>query len=255
MISDLKHLARTTLTTLRILPKRYQRFRGVFADYKEAMNAIRPGTLAGYNHSAAVPINFEEMCKLRLRDYPVLFWLQKLEPQIKCLLDAGGHMGTTYRAFDRHLSDISGIHWVIYDVPAMARAGRERALADGLSGLSFVEALGDAPAADLLLASGLLQYLDIPFAELLGRLPSLPPHLLLNKVATRDGPTIVTLENLGPAETPYQIRDRAEFELSLHALGYAIRDQWVIPELSHAIPLHGSFGASTSRGYYATLRK
>ena len=135
----------------------------------------------------------------------------------------------------------------------MIRAGRERARDEGLSGLSFVESLSDAPPAELVLASGLLQYLDVPFADLLGKLPRRPRHLVLNKVATREGQTVVTLERLGPSETPYQIRNRETFEASLRTLGYRIVDEWVIPEFSHIIPFHPSLGASTSRGYYATL--
>jgi len=251
MIStDLKHIARAVLVALRIRPSPH-RFRGVFSTYEQAMAAVRRGALRGYDHDANTAISFEEMCQLTLRDYPVLFWLQRLAPEIKCLIDAGGHMGTKYRAFRGRLDAFENIQWVIYDLPAIVRAGRDRARLDGLDDLLFIDSISEAPPADLLLASGLLQYLDIPFADLLNRLQPLPQHLILNKVATREGPSIVTLENLGPSETPYQIRNRAEFEASLEALGYVIVDQWVIPEFSHVIPGHASFGTSSSRGYYA----
>jgi putative methyltransferase (TIGR04325 family) len=249
MISDLKHVARSALAAIRIRPY-HPRFHGVFATYDQAMAAVRPGALGGYNHEVNAAVDFEKMCNLALRDYPALFWLERLSKEIKCVIDAGGHMGTKYRAFRKHSHAFENIQWVIYDLPAIVRAGRERAHADGLMDLSFVESLADAPPADLLLASGLLQYLDIPFSELLGRLQPFPRHIILNKVATRDGPSIVTLENLGPSETPYQIRNRNEFEASLRALGYVVVDQWIIPELSHTIPLHPALGSSTSRGYY-----
>jgi len=251
--SGLKRVARAILAGLGLRPDRDRRFRGVFSSYQQAMAAVRPGKFAGFDNDANATANFEEMCKLTLRDYPVLFWLQKLAPDIKCLIDAGGHMGTKYRAFRGHLSELDGLNWVVYDVPAVIRAGRERARIDGLSALSFIDTLSAAPPADLVLASGLLQYIDISFADLLRQLPSLPAHVILNKVATREGPSIVTLESRGSAEDPYQIRNRAEFEKSLQSLGYVILDQWVIPELSHVIPYHRSLGASTSRGYYAKL--
>jgi putative methyltransferase (TIGR04325 family) len=252
IVDSLKRVARAVLAPLGIRPHRFP-LRGVFATYEEAMASVRRGALAGYNHDAIVPICYEAMCNVTLWDYPVLFWLQQLAPEINCLVDAGGHMGTKYRAFRGHLRRFDHVRWVVYDVPAMIRAGRERAQAEGLSSLSFVESLSEAPPADLMLASGLLQYLDIPFPDLLGKLPRQPRHLLLNKVATRDGPTVVTLERLGPSETPYQIRSRTQFEDSLRALGYVIVDEWVIPELSHVIRGHSSLGASTSRGYYARL--
>lgn len=250
IVDRIKSVARTLLAPLGI---RRSRFRGVFTTYEEAMASVRRGALAGYDHDAIVPICYEAMCNVTLWDYPVLFWLQQLAPEVSCLIDAGGHMGTKYRAFRGHLTGFDHVHWVIYDVPAMVRAGRERARADGLSDLSFVDTLSDAPPADLVLASGLLQYLDIPFSELLAKLQRRPRHLLLNKVATREGPSVVTLERLGPSETPYQVRNRTQFEDSLRALGYAIVDQWVIPPLSHVIHRHASVGASASRGYYAKL--
>jgi putative methyltransferase (TIGR04325 family) len=101
---------------------------------------------------------------------------------------------------------------------------------------------------------GVLPYLDVPFDELLRRLPSPPRHLVLNKVATRLGPTFVTLENFGCAEVPYQIRDYTQFLSSLDALGYDVVDEWRIPELSHVIPTHRSLGASVGIGLYARRR-
>ena len=161
-------------------------------------------------------------------------------------------MGTKYRAFRTHLNLPANFDWAIYDVPAIVRAGRARAERDGLAGLSFYDRLEDAPASDVLLASGLLQYLDIPFAALIERLRQRPRHVLLNKVATREGPTIVTLEDFDTAEVPYQVRNRAEFLATLDQLGYDIVDQWVIPSLSRE---HPAFGKSTSRGFYARLRQ
>ena len=68
------------------------------------MASVRRGTLAGYDHDAVVPVCFEAMCNVLPWDYPVLFWLQRLAPEITCLIDAGGHMGTKYRAFHGHLT-------------------------------------------------------------------------------------------------------------------------------------------------------
>jgi putative methyltransferase (TIGR04325 family) len=250
ILDGFRQVARKVLGRLGI---HRSRFRGVYPTYEQAMASVRRGSLAGYDHDAVVPVCYEAMCNVTPWDYPILFWLQRLAPDIKCLVDAGGHMGTKYRAFRNHLSDLDRVHWVVYDVPAMIRAGREQARIDGLSRLSFVESLSDAPPADAVLASGLLQYLDIPFPDLLGQLRQRPRHLLLNKVATRDGQSIVTLERVGPSEAPYQIRNRAKFEDTLRALGYHVVDQWVIPEFSHVIPFHRSLGSSTSRGYYARL--
>lgn len=226
-------------------------YRGAFASYSEAMAAVRPDMLAGYDHEEIAPISFERMCQVTLWDYPVLFWLDRLLPGTTRLVDAGGHMGTKFRAFDAHLTLPAGFDWAVYDVPAIVRAGRARAERDGLKGISFYDRLEDTPPADVLLCSGLLQYLDIPLAEMIGRLPQKPRHLILNKVATREGPTVVTLEGFGTAEVPYQVRDHGEFVAQVEALGYSIEDRWSIPDLSRN---HPTFGQSTSRGFYARKR-
>jgi putative methyltransferase (TIGR04325 family) len=248
-------LARTVLWRLRLFFNlRHLRFRGAYATVEEAAVAVRRGALVGYDNDAVLLRDFDLMCEVKLEDYPILFWLRRLAAQTRVLLDAGGHMGTKYRAFRNYLDLDDEIEWVVYDLPTMVRAGRLRAEDEGLGKLRFVDTLSDAPDADVLLASGLLQYLDIPFVDLLRGLPALPRHLLLNKVQTREGPSVVTLENFIHAEVPYQMRDRAEFLAALDALGYDIVDEWTIPSLSHVIRTHPHLGSSTSRGYYAKLR-
>lgn len=230
------------------------RYRGSFASVAEAAAAVRPGTLVGYDNDAVVMHAFDMMCQINVEDYPILFWLSKIGHEARVLLDAGGHMGTKFRAFGRHLDMAGRLEWIVYDVPSIVRAGQQRALEEGLSGIRFVDTLVGLPRVDVLLASGLLQYLDIPFGDLLRQLDVLPRHLLLNKVQTREGPTVVTLENFGCAEVPYQIRNFPQFLAALDELGYDIVDQWTVPALSRTIPTHRYLGASTCWGCYARLR-
>lgn len=248
-------LARTAIwRLLALFGSSHLRYRGSFANVAEAAAAVRPGTLVGYNNDAVVMHAFDMMCQINVEDYPVLFWLSKIGSEARVLLDAGGHMGTKFRAFRRHLDMAGGLEWIVYDVPSIVRAGQQRAREEGLSGIRFVDTLVGLPRVDVLLASGLLQYLDIPFGDLLRQLDVLPRHLLLNKVQTREGPTVVTLENFGCAEVPYQIRNFPQFIAALDELGYDIVDQWTVPALSRTIPTHRYLGASTCWGCYARLR-
>jgi len=230
------------------------RLRRAYGTYDEALANVRSSKLAGYDNADVVDVSYDAMCALNPWDYPVLYWLRRLAPETRRLLDAGGHMGTKHRAFRKHLDLENGLEWVIYDVPAVVRAGRERAHELGLDALSFVDRLEQAGDVDVMLASGVLQYIDRSFPDFMGELPHLPKHLILNKVATRDGPTVVTLQNLGVADVPYQIRDYKEFLAELDGLGYDVIDDWKIPAFSHAISTHLELGASTSRGLYAQLR-
>jgi putative methyltransferase (TIGR04325 family) len=175
-----------------------------------------------------------------------------LAPEIARIVDAGGHVGVKYRAFAPYL-DLDWIDWIVYGLPALVVAGRARLRAEERT-LSFVERIEDAPAADVLLASGLLPYLDEPLNGLVRRLRAPPRYILLHKVATHDGPTLVTLEYFGIAEVPYHIRNVAEVPEALEALGYDIVDTWIIEPLGHRIQTHPELGRSTSRGYVARLR-
>lgn len=245
--------AKIVIGRLKLISPMPRRFSGVYKSHAQALSAPPSGRLAGYDHDEVAEVSFEKMCEVMVWDYPVLFWLERLLPQVDRLVDAGGHMGTKFRAFRSLLSIDGKMDWIVYDLPAIVRAGRARAVREGLSGLSFTDDLANVAGADLFLASGLLQYLDVPLSELLGRLPSLPRHLIINKLAVRDGDTVVTLERIGKAMVPYQIRNRQDFMAELHGLGYRTVDSWTIPSLSHVIDTHPELGASQSMGLYLRL--
>ncbi len=242
---------------IRYLSPMPRRFTGAYSSFEEALTAAhKAGRLAGYNHQEVAPVSFEAMCKLGPFDYPVLFWLMRLRAQADGLLDAGGHMGTKFRAFRSLLDLPKDYRWVIYELPEIAKAGRQRALEEGISQLTFIDDLTHAPALPVFLASGLLQYLDRPLSQLLLELEHLPPHLILNKVAfQRDNRPVVTLERIGRAYVPYQRRNENAFVTELEALGYEQVDRWSIPQLSHVIDTHPELGASESAGFYFRLRE
>lgn len=113
--------------------------------------------------------------------------------------------------------------------------------------------LADAYSVAYGLVNSMLIRLAYPAgACLLYLLPELL-HILLNKVVTRDGPTVVTLENFGMAEVPYQIRNAEEIPAALKTLGYGIIDSWTIDSLAHRIQTHPHLGRAVYRGYAARL--
>lgn len=228
-------------------------FVGAYPDRDTAIAHVPAGMPDSYDHDEIAPVNFALMCETQVWDYPILFWLDRLALPSRTILDAGGHFGTKFIAF-RDRIELDPLNWTVYDVPAIVRAAR-RLQADGVvpERIGFVDALTPALAPDILLASGLLQYLDIGFPDLVARLARPPRHILLNKVATTEGPTVVTLERIGTGRVPYTIRNRADFERSLAAMGYEIRDSWHIPSLARTIATHPELGASTSRGYVLEL--
>jgi putative methyltransferase (TIGR04325 family) len=249
----LRRGAKVALGRYRALTPESVRFRGAFASHEEALRNVRGGKLKGYDNDAVTEVSKALMQQVPLWDYPVLYWLQRLSPEITRVVDAGGHIGVKYRAFGPYL-DLGRLDWVVYDLPALVRAGQAQAR-PGDRTLSFVDRIEDAPPADVLLASGLLPYLATPLADLIGRMRQPPRHVLLNKVVTRDGPTVVTLENFVVAEVPYHIRDVRETPMVLESLGYDIVDEWTIDSLNHGIETHPELGRGIYHGYAARMRK
>lgn len=243
-------LVRGRLNYLSPFPRR---FTGAYGSYDAAMAAARRRELAGYDHKEIATVAFAKMCQVTPWDYPVLFWIRSLLPEIDGLIDAGGHMGTKYRAFRPLLPLEGSFRWIVYDLPAIVHAGQDLAQKEGLTGLGFVERIEDAGEMPLFLGSGLMQYLDMPLSGLLMKMPSRPRHLILNKVALRKESTVVTLERIGGSYVPYHMRNEAEFIADITRLGYRQVDRWSIPSLSHAIDTHPELGRSESAGFYFRL--
>jgi putative methyltransferase (TIGR04325 family) len=234
---------------MRYLDPRYKRFQGLYESYDQAFAVASRKGLAGYDHDEVAPVSFEAMCRVESWDYPVMFWLRDILAGGGNVLDAGGHMGTKYRAFAPYLNFNEAVTWTVYDLLAIVRAGHAKAMADGLVGLSFVTRIADAPAPKVFLASGLLQYLERPLDDLLGEIKSPPEWLLFNKVAFHGSGPAVTLERIGNALVPYQMRERTSFVDGVERLGYRLTDSWRIAELSHTISTHPEIGPSESAGF------
>jgi putative methyltransferase (TIGR04325 family) len=235
---------------LRYLSPFPRRFTGAYSSYEQAYSKAQSLGLAGYDHEEVADIALAQMSLVAPWDYPVLFWLRPLMGELDGLVDAGGHVGTKYRAWRDLLPIGSSFRWSVYDLPAIARVGARMAERDGLDQLSFFDRIEEAPASPLFLGSGLMQYLDTPLSALLRRMPRLPTHLILNKVALRKGAPVVTLERIGRSYVPYQVRSEGTFIEDIQAMGYSMIDRWTIPSLSNVIETHPELGASTSSGFY-----
>jgi putative methyltransferase (TIGR04325 family) len=242
-------------TRLRAVVDREPYFSGAFPTLDLAIESLPDEAKSGYDSDEMPEVALDMMLGMLAWDYPVTFWLDRLQRQEGrlSLLDAGGHVGTKHNAFGPYV-DLTKVDWTVWDLPTLLRAGR-KAQADGLvsKDISFAETPADAGEVDLLLASGLMQYLDISFTQLVDRMTVRPRWVLLNKVATRPSDDLVTLQLIGKKRVPYQMRHKGRFEDELRAAGYEIRDTWSIPCLAHRIGTHPWLGESESRGYFLEL--
>ena len=204
--------------------------RGVFSSFAEAEQHAPRTKPLGYDDAASDDWYLQKLTGVQLEDYPAVYWLREAFTDSRSVLEIGGHVGVAYYGFSRILRYPAGLRWTILDVPSVAAAGRALATERQRDDLSFVTDLADAPAAEILLAAGSLQYLEhTTLVPILKRLSRLPRHLIINVTPVYDGPSFVTLQNIGTAYCPYRVFNRLEFIGALESLGYRLGDSWAKP--------------------------
>lgn len=212
-------------------------FSGVYPSHAAALAAIPAGRAAGWDNDGSAAI-FDGRLPDQPSVYPVLFWLERLLRPGDRLLDFGGGIGITFRQHRARAALPDGARWTVVEVPAIAARGTALAAEQGEAALDFVTSPAAAAGCDILLSAGALQYTDRPTARLLDGLPEKPRHILLNKLPLTAGPEFWTLQNFGPAVSPYHVYNREELLGTLGRLGYHLADRWRVAELQCDIPFH-----------------
>ena len=225
-------------------------FDGVYPNFSTAARGAPKASMIGFNSAAMAELYRERLDVVFPCDYPMMFWLRPLLGNTRRIFDVGGHIGLAFYGYRSYLTFPDDLNWVVQDVPAVVDAGRALALERGADSLRFTSELEDAQAADVLIASGSLQYIEAPLASLLKRLTRPPAHLLLNKLPLTDGPSFVTLQNAVYAMCPYHVFNRTQFEDSFIELGYKVIDRWGDPERSCLLPRSPSRSVATYSGVY-----
>lgn len=211
---------------------------GVYRSYAEAHADIPPSRLAGWDHEDSATLWLDNIAPIRPSTYMVLFWLAKLFGPGRQLVDLGGSIGLTYYGFLRHSTLPDGARWTVVEVPSLVRQGRRVAEREKAVGLDFVEDLSQAPACDILLSAGAMQFMEGSVPGLLERMVARPRHILFNKLPVTVDEGFWTLHNYGPAVTPMQVYNRAAFIGYFERAGYRLVDRWDVEDLDCLIPFH-----------------
>lgn len=226
-------------------------FRGVFPSFEVAALNIPRGRRVGYDNPVSATRMLSEWLAVHPSDYPVLFWLEKLLPSSKTVLDWGGSVGLKYFAFRPYLEYATDLVWFVSEVPAVVELGREIAQDKCATALRFTTDFTGIANADVLLAAGVLQFIDDPFSVLRAQ-PRLPRHLIINKLPVYELPSAVTLHNMGTAFCPYHLFNRPELVLAIETLGYRLVDEWRLPGVACQIPFHPEHSIAAYSGFYFT---
>jgi putative methyltransferase (TIGR04325 family) len=226
---------------------------GVFQTFREARAAVPPWSLVGYDNQVIAKKYEYSLDSVKPSDYPILFWLRPLLPEVRSVFDFGGNLGLSYYSFQKYLRFPADLRWVICDVPAVLEAGREVALQRNATNLEFTADFARADRCDAFISSGTLQYVEEELALLLSRLHDKPRHLLISRVPLSDHATFFTVQNIGDTRCPYRIANRQEFVASLQRLGYSLADTWLCPDVTCRILFRPSRRIRNYTGMYFRL--
>lgn len=211
---------------------------GAYASYAEARAAAPAALPKSYDGTNAGGMYREQHEKIRVSDYPLLYWVKRLlDEGRRDFFDLGGHVGVTYYGFRRYADFPADLRWTVHDVPDVMEAGAEWAEGhDPERRLRFAGSRHDASGHEVLLTSGALQYLDYTLPELLSQLQAPPRHVLVNLVPMHPSRGYFTLQNIGRAVLPYRVSAIPEFVSAMEAQGYEKLDQWHSEERFLRIP-------------------
>jgi putative methyltransferase (TIGR04325 family) len=200
-------------------------FEGCYRSFEDAA-AHAPATRPlGYDNPASVGLYSEH---LRPRDYPALFWIEMaLLAGARRVFDLGGHTGVKYYAFREVLQLPPELQWIVCEVPAVVEEGRRLAAQRGdQTQLRFCTDCARLATADVLFASGSVQYLEESPGSLLKRHGARPRWVVLNTCAIHPERSYITLNSIGSAFCPYRVQSRGSLLREMRKLGYRCRDEW-----------------------------
>jgi putative methyltransferase (TIGR04325 family) len=255
-------VGRTALTKylyLRWYEKRFvnasafdRRFRGIYPDFASAISAAPISKPLGYDNEQTAVLLVEERHRIHDSDFPILFWLSLLLRDGARLFDLGGNVGISFYAYRRYLPLPEDFEWVVYDVPAVVRAGQAILASDPAPQLAFTTDFAALGGADILLAAGSLQFMEDPFHFLASTTP-LPAHILINKTPIYEQPSAVTIQATGSSFCPYHLINRRDFLNAFTSHGYELVQAWENPSLGCHIPLDPAHSINAYSGLYLRL--
>ncbi len=225
-------------------------FHRVFRDFDEAARNAPTHLPKGYDIPDTAGFYRERLEHVHHDDYATLFWFEKALQDGRTILEIGGHVGVAYYSFQRLVKYPDDLRWTILDVPSVIEAGRVLAQERGQGSLHFISDWAAAPTAEILIASGSLQYLPLPLLpERVRNLTVWPRHILINMTPVTKKAGYVTLQNLGVSFCPYRIHSYAELIEPLLRMGYELVDSWQ-KERRVVVPGYPDCTVDHYSGYY-----
>lgn len=232
-----------------LFPKTWNAVRGQFATFDEAVRSAPRSGVVGYDGEQHASLYDERIGKILISDYAVLFWLSRISSEVESIFDLGGHKGELFYGFREALPALNAVRWLVHDLPSATRAGDKLARSMGAQALTFTNEVRDGNGSNLLIASGVLQYLDYPLSFVLGQWETPPRYIIVNNTPMLDDGEYVTLQNTGISYNPYRVFNRMQLIASIEEKGYALRDHWRT-DRSLSVPLRPDLSVEAYQGFF-----
>jgi putative methyltransferase (TIGR04325 family) len=237
----------------------YGCFRGVYDTFEEATRSAPKTKSIGYDNTELAEEyqqDIEAQTAVQSYDYPVMLWLNSIftiNPVNISIFDFGGNVGIHFYAYEKYINYSANLKWMVCDVPAIVKAGKELAERRHRSEIVFTENFEEASGKDIFLASGSIQYVE-NLSVSISSLAEKPKHLLLNRLPLYDGPQFVTLQNGGKVFYPSYVFNKTEFIYALNKIGYEMVDIWEDRIGGCLIPFHPEKSCPFYYGLYLKLK-
>lgn len=251
LLPGIRHLRRRAYDRRFAANRGENLFRGVFPSAEAALASAPASRPLGYDNEEAATM-YAPRRRPETYDYPAMFWLDRaIRAGARRIFDVGGHVGLHYYAFRDCLDYPVDLHWTVCDVTAVVDRGRRIAEERGVSAqLAFTDDYAALDGADLLLASGSLQYLPMTLADWLRGVSRPPPRIVVNTTPMHPAKDFYTLNSIGTAFCPYRVVHEAGFVKALDSLGYRATDRWANPGKGLHIPFQEGHDVPAYRGAY-----
>lgn len=235
-------------------PNAYGSYRGIFETFDQATAAIPKNQKVGYDHAdlaAQYEQDFYQHQKtIGSFEYPLLFWLKDLLTEPCTVFDFGGNVGNHFYGYEHYLRYPQNLKWIVCELPEILRIGEKIAKQEQRSEIAFTDRFEQSNGADILLASGSIQYLGTSFFKMLEGLERKPKHLLLNRLPLCEGKPFVTVQNGGMVFYPVYVMNRMAFIEDAIGLGYQLVDSWQDRSEPCSVPFHPEFTTLSFHGAY-----
>jgi len=225
-------------------------FRRVFPSFPAAQACASRYIQAGHEHPDEIRYHTSISDTVRESDYPLLFHLAPLAPELRHVFDHGGNVGNLFYAYQTQLRFTPTLLWTVYDLPMKKPFGEKLAAERGETRIHFANTLAEANGSDVFIASGSLHYFEEPLHEILRPLERLPNHVFVNRTPCSTGAALITVQDNRSYLVPCKLHSRAKLITGMQALGYALQSEWPVHELRLLVPAHPDLSSRTYSGFY-----